>query len=287
MERKAGDHTEAMQGAASRAVRAGETLDVVLSLDAGAGVFARAGPRVEGEGRLAALACAPGLALLARIRLGADGVLATEALATRLAALQTPGALIEALAPALAVAEMDRAHGGLLRAAPDTDGHGGLVDAYGLAEVPSRPRDALVRGLVQVVDGCVHRRRDVAPRWVRPPRRLVLMDGDVLDFCVDPAGGTATLGRAGEPAVAEVRIAEACGGGRPRLRFPVPSGDAFCIDVDALCAFLAAPAIRGLVVEGPSGEVRPEALARRIDAAAIGAVVRPTPSTTTSIHTRS
>ncbi|MDD9981571.1 MAG: hypothetical protein OXU81_09475 [Gammaproteobacteria bacterium] len=285
MERNAGFDT-AMQGVAARAVRAGETLDVVLSLDECGGIFARAGPRVEGEGRLAALAFAPGLALLARIRLGIDGVLETETLATRLAGLPTPGALIEALAPALAYAEMDRDHGGLLFAAPDTDGHGGLVDAHGFAEVQSKPRDALTRGLVRVVDGCVHRGGG-APRWTRRARRLVLMRGDVLEVSVDVAGGTAALGRAGEPAVAEVRLADASGAGRPRIRFPVPSGDALCVDVDALYAFLAAPPIRGLVVEGRSGGVRHEALVQRIDAAAVGAVVRPAPSTTTTNYTRS
>ena len=135
-----------MKDAASRAVRVGETLDVVLGLDEGAGAFAQAGPRVDGDGRLAALAYAPGLALLARVRFGGDGVLDAGTLATRLAALPTPGALIEALAPALAVAEMDRAHGGLVLAAFDTDEPGGLVDAHGFAEVPSGPREALVRG---------------------------------------------------------------------------------------------------------------------------------------------
>lgn len=272
-------------------VRAGDTLDMVLPLGDGC-AFACPGPRVDDvDTRLAALGYAPGVAVLARVRLARDGVLHAGALAVRLGALPTPRHLIRALAPALAVAEIDRAHGGLLRAGPDTDDHGGLVDARGLGDVPGEALGALSRGLVRVVDGCAHP-GVAAPRWTRPAKRLVLMRGDVLEVGIDLVEGAAALGRAGEVPAAEVRLVDALGPGHPppgqaHLRFTVPSGEnALCVDADALGALLGAPQIRARLAEGRASATAAwhEALARRIDAVTVGAVVRPAPAMTTRPH---
>ena len=232
--------------------------------------------------------------MLARIRLAYDGVLDAGALAARLAGLATPTSLIRALAPALAVAEVDREYGGLLPAAPDTDDHGGLVDAHGLGDVAPQARDALARGLVRTIDPCV-RRGEAPPRWTRQARRLVLMRGDVLEVGIDLLGGTTTLGRAGEAPAAEVRLLDALGPGhappgQPHVYFTVPSGaDATCIDSDALGALLGAQAIRALLAEGRAGSVATaawhEPLARCIDTVTVGSVVRPAPAATDSTHT--
>ena len=277
-------------------VRAGDTLDVVLPLGDG-GAFACPGPRVDAaDTRLAALGYAPGVGVLTRVRLASDGVLDAGRLARHLAGLATPRNLIRALAPGLAVAEMDREHGGLLPAAPDTDDHGGLVDAHGLGEVPSQALGALTRGLVRVIDGCAQP-GPAAPRWTRPARRVVLMRGDVLEVRIDLIEGTATLGRSGETPAAEVRLLDALGPGHimpaePRLRFTVPSGEnARCVDADALAALLCVPAIRSRLAEGRAGSgTTPawhQALARRIDAVTVGAVVRPAPATTPNQRRRS
>ena len=242
-------------------VRAGETLDVVLPLGGG-GALARPGPRVDAPVRLAAFGHAPGLAVLARVRIARDGVLDAAALRTRLAA---PGAeLVRTLAEALAVAEMDRAEGGLVfSTAPFNESPtGGLVDAFGLGALPDDVRDAFGRRLVATVDGCV-RAAALGPRWRRAARRVVLMDGETLEVRID--AGAASLGRAGEPPVVCVgRL----GTPAPR-RFTVPCAvDGLCVDADALGALLAA-----LLAEGCPGA----ALAPRIDAAAVGVVVQSAP----------
>ena len=101
-------------------------------------------------------------------------------------------------------------------------------------------------------------------------------------------------GRAGEPPAVEVRLLDALGPGRtpsgqPHVRFTVPSGEnALCVDADALGTLLGAPAIRARLAEGRAGSgITPAwhaALARRIDAVTVGAVVRPAPSMSTRPH---
>ena len=276
-------------------VRASDTLDVVLPLEE-EGACVCPGPRVDdGDARLVALAYAPRVAVLTRVRFTRDGVLDAGVLAGRLAGLATPRNLIRTLAPALAVAEMDREHGGLLIAAFDSDGCGGLVDTRGLGALPPRALEALTRGLVRVIDGCVQPAR-VAPRWTRAPKRLVLMRGAVLDIRIDLVAGTAALGRSGETPAAELTLLDTLGPGHTppesaRFRFTVPSGEnAICIDVDALFAFLRAPSVRALLVEGRTGFATTaawhEALARPIDAVAVGAVVRPAPAIATPNQAR-